>query len=132
MPKPTEINLHRQSAVLEIKFADGVKGALSAEYLRVYSPSAEVRGHSPEQATLQTDKEDVAIVDIQAVGNYAVRLTFSDGHDTGLYTWDYLYELTTQQKQKWQDYLNRLQSAGKSRKPDKPVTVQYYKPNNKV
>ena len=129
MPKPIEINLHRQSAVLDISFDDGVKGSLSAEYLRVYSPSAEVRGHSPDQAVLQTDKENVAIQGIEPVGNYAVRLDFSDGHNTGLYTWDYLYELTTQQHEKWQDYLNRLHAAGKSRKETNTAeAVQTYNP----
>lgn len=129
MPKPTELNLHRQSAVLDIAFDDGTKGSLPAEYLRVYSPSAEVRGHSPEQAVLQTGKENVAIQNIEPVGNYAVRLFFNDGHDSGIYTWDYLYELATQYEHKWQDYLDRLQAAGKPRKQSGDANVvQTYNP----
>jgi DUF971 family protein len=123
MPKPTDIKLHRKSAVLEIAFDDGVSASLPAEYLRVYSPSAEVKGHSPEQAVLQVGKEDVAINGIEPVGNYAVKLVFSDGHDTGLYTWNYLYELATQREDKWQAYLMQLEKAGRQRS-----TVKMFKP----
>jgi DUF971 family protein len=115
MPKPIELKLHRQSAVLEIVFDDGVQASLPAEYLRVYSPSAEVKGHSPDQAVLQVDKENVAINGIEPVGNYAVKLVFSDGHNTGLYTWNYLYELATMQDSKWQAYLTQLEKAGRQR-----------------
>lgn len=115
MPKPVELNLHKQSRVLDIAFDDGTKAALPCEYLRVYSPSAEVRGHSPSDAVLQTGKESVTINRIEPVGNYAVKLEFSDGHNTGLYTWDYLYDLAVNREHRWQDYLNRLQAAGYER-----------------
>ncbi len=115
MPKPLEIQLHKKSRTLEITFDDGVNAELPSEYLRVYSPSAEVRGHGPGQATLQTGKENVFIDGIQAVGQYAVKLLFSDGHDTGLYTWNYLYELATEYEQKWPEYLEKLKAAGYQR-----------------
>src|SRR5918993_1337050 len=92
-PKPTEIKLHQTSRVLEIAFADGRAFKLPYEFLRVYSPSAEVRGHGPGQETLQAGKRDVTIKDVEAVGHYAIRPTFSDGHDTGIFSWEYLYEL---------------------------------------
>jgi DUF971 family protein len=98
--------------VLDIVFDDGTKAALSCEYLRVYSPSAEVRGHGPKDAVLQTGKESVTINGIEPVGNYAVKLVFSDGHSTGLYTWEYLYDLAVNRESRWQDYLNRLRAAG--------------------
>ena len=116
MPKPVEINLHRQSRLLDITFDDGVKGSLSCEYLRVHSPSAEVRGHSPSQAILQVGKEDVAINGIEPVGHYAVQLIFTDGHDSGFYTWDYLYDLTVNRDKYWNEYLEKLQAAGHFRK----------------
>src|SRR5690606_38298771 len=106
MPKPVELNLHKQSRVLDIMFDDGTKASLPCEYLRVYSPSAEVRGHGPEDAVLQTGKESVTINEIEPVGNYAVKLVFSDGHNTGLYTWDYLYDLAVNRESRWRDYLN--------------------------
>lgn len=115
MPKPVELNLHKQSRVLDIAFDDGTKAALSCEYLRVYSPSAEVRGHGPNDAVLQTGKESVTINRIEPVGNYAVKLVFSDGHNTGLYTWDYLYDLTVNRQRRWEDYLQRLKAAGHER-----------------
>lgn len=115
-PVATELKLHRQSRILDIAFTDGVHGALSCEYLRVYSPSAEVRGHGPNDAVLQTGKENVEITGIEPVGNYAVRLIFSDGHNTGLYAWDYLYELTVNREKNWQDYLQRLKAAGFQRR----------------
>ena len=114
-PIPSEIKLHRQSRQLEISFDDGARFTLDFEYLRVFSPSAEVRGHSPDQAQLQTGKKYVSIKDIQPVGNYAVKLVFDDGHDSGLYSWDYLYRLGREQQRNWQDYLARLAAAGASR-----------------
>ena len=112
---PTELNLHQHSRVLELTFDDGAKFELPCEYLRVYSPSAEVRGHSPEQAVLQVAKEQVNIRDIEPVGNYAVKLVFDDGHDTGLYTWDYLYELGEHRDEYWRRYLAALAQAGVTR-----------------
>ena len=114
-PIPTEIRLHQRSRVLELSFSDDARFELSCEYLRVFSPSAEVRGHSPDQAQLQTGKKHVSIKDIQPVGNYAVKLVFDDGHDSGLYSWDYLYRLGREQQRNWQDYLARLAAAGASR-----------------
>lgn len=116
-PYPLEICLHQQSRLLEVAFDDGRRFELPCEYLRVYSPSAEVRGHSPEQAVLQTGKSKVNIVAIEPVGQYAVRLVFDDGHNSGLYTWVYLHELGCNYSSNWQDYLHRLQSAGASREP---------------
>jgi DUF971 family protein len=119
-PRPTEITVHSASRVLEIVFEDGRRFRLPFEYLRVYSPSAEVRGHGPGQERLQTGKRDVLIRSADAVGHYAVQLAFSDGHDTGLYSWDYLYELGIRQDEFWQDYLQRLAAAGASRDADGP------------
>ncbi len=116
MPKPTEIKLHSKSRVLEIVFDDGAHYRLPCEYLRVYSPSAEIRGHGPGQEVLQTGKEDVNINAIEPIGNYAVRLVFDDGHSTGLFTWDYLHELGANQEEYWQDYLQRLAKAGYRRR----------------
>ena len=116
-PIPTEIKLHKQSRMLEVAFDDGKRFELPCEYLRVYSPSAEVRGHGPGQETLQVGKKDVEITDIQPVGQYAVALVFSDGHDSGLYSWDYLYDLGRKQDFYWQAYLRRLEEAGESREP---------------
>ncbi len=115
-PQPTEIKLHRRSRELEIAFADGKRFHLPAELLRVYSPSAEVKGHGPGQEVLQVGKEAVAIDRIEPVGQYAVRLCFDDGHDTGLYDWRLLYELGDGQPEHWQDYLERLAEAGHERK----------------
>lgn len=117
MPIPTEIKLHRRSRQLELEFDDGQRFQLPCEYLRVYSPSAEVRGHGPGQEVLQLDKENVNIDDIQQVGNYAVKLVFDDGHSTGLYTWDYLYELGANQERLWQQYLDKLKARGIQRRP---------------
>ncbi len=114
MPTPTLLTMHKQSKVLEIAFDDGSTFSLPFEFLRVYSPSAEVRGHGVGQEILQTGKRDVEIKALQPVGNYAVQPYFSDGHDTGLYTWDYLYHLGTNQATLWQDYLQRLEAAGLS------------------
>jgi DUF971 family protein len=116
-PVPTEINLHQVSRVLDVTFDDGKRFSLPCEYLRVFSPSAEVRGHGPGQEVLQVGKRDVNIRDIEPVGVYAVKLTFDDGHDTGLYSWDYLYELGVKQASNWKSYVARLEQAGKSRDP---------------
>ncbi len=114
---PTEIKLHQSSRVLELVFADGRSFRLPYEFLRVYSPSAEVRGHGPGQETLQTGKRDVTIKDVESVGHYALRPTFSDGHESGIYSWDYLYDLGTRQDELWQRYIDRLAKAGASREP---------------
>jgi DUF971 family protein len=114
-PIPTEIRLHQQSRVLEIAFGDGRAFRLPYEFLRVYSPSAEVRGHGPGQEVLQVGKRDVEIKDVESVGHYAIRPTFSDGHDTGIYSWDYLYDLGTRQDDLWRRYLERMAQAGASR-----------------
>ena len=112
---PTEIKLHQTSRVLELTFAQGIVFRLPYEYLRVYSPSAEVRGHGPGQETLQVGKKSVAIADVESVGHYAIRPSFSDGHNTGIYSWDYLYDLGVRQSELWQRYLERLEAAGASR-----------------
>ena len=114
--RPTGIKLHQKSRLLEVSFDNGETFQLGCEYLRVYSPSAEVQGHGPGQQVLQYGKEAVNIVGIEPVGNYAVVLRFSDGHDTGIYSWDLLYELGTNQEQYWQSYLDRLQEVGYQRK----------------
>ena len=114
-PQPTEIRLHQQSRGLELHFDDGAQFTLPCEYLRVYSPSASVRGHGPGQEVLQTGKRLVNIVNIEPVGHYAVKLVFSDGHDSGLYSWDYLYQLGREQEARWAEYLARLAAAGASR-----------------
>ena len=115
VPQPTEITLHQASRLLEISFADGKTFRLPCEFLRVFSPSAEVRGHGPGQEVLQTGKQDVAITAVEPVGQYAIQLRFSDGHDTGIYSWDLLYDYGVQQEPMWQQYLQRLQAAGASR-----------------
>jgi DUF971 family protein len=120
-PVPTEIKLHRGSRILEVTFTDGMVFNLPCEFLRVYSPSAEVRGHGPGQEVLQAGKKDVGIEGIEPIGTYAVKLVFSDGHDTGLYTWSYLRELGTNHDRLWQAYLERLQRAGASRDANVPV-----------
>jgi DUF971 family protein len=118
-PAPTGITLHRKSRVLEIAFSDDSRFSLPFEYLRVYSPSAEVRGHGPGQETLQQGKRDVDIVEVEPVGNYAIKPVFSDGHDTGLYSWDYLYLLGQEQDARWQEYLDRLERDGGTRDPSR-------------
>ncbi|MEM7500817.1 MAG: DUF971 domain-containing protein [Pseudomonadota bacterium] len=115
-PVPTEIRLRKAERLLSVAYPDGTSFDLSFEYLRVSSPSADVRGHGPGQETLQTGKEDVGVVNIEPVGQYAVRLVFDDGHNTGLYTWKYLYELATERDTRWRDYLDRLEAAGYARK----------------
>ena len=120
-PRPTEINLHQVSRMLDIAFDDGRSFSLPVEYLRVFSPSAEVRGHGPGQEVLQTGKRNVDVVALEPIGNYAVKPVFSDGHDSGIYSWDYLYFLGSQQAQLWQDYERRLQEAGVDR--DAPMVA---------
>jgi DUF971 family protein len=110
--RPLEIKLRRQSRVLEVGFDDGHRFELPFEYLRVYSPSAEVRGHGPGQETLQLGKHEVQVRSVDPVGQYAVRLVFDDGHDSGLYSWAYLYELGATRADKWQHYLDRLARLG--------------------
>jgi len=114
-PVPTRIVVHKQSRALEIEYADGRQFTLPFEFLRVYSPSAEVRGHGPGQETLQVGKRDVDVAEIEQVGHYAIQPTFSDGHSSGIYSWDYLYWLGENHDQLWDDYLRRLQEAGASR-----------------
>ena len=114
-PVPTAITLHQRSRVLEIAFDDGKLFRLPCEFLRVYSPSAEVRGHGPGQEVLQTGKKDVEILGIEPVGSYAIQLRFSDGHDTGIYSWDLLYEYGMKQDAMWTTYLKRMADAGASR-----------------
>ena len=118
---PADIRLHRKSRVLELEYEGGERYSLSCEYLRVYSPSAEVRGHGPGQEVLQTGKLNVNISAIKPVGNYALQLVFDDDHDTGLYSWPYLYQLCTLQDDWWQDYLERVSAAGANRDPDVQV-----------
>jgi len=116
-PVPTEIKLHQVSHQLEIAFNNGTRFELPYEFLRVYSPSAEVRGHGLGQEVLQVGKKNIAIKGIEPVGSYAVTLTFSDGHDTGIYSWDYLYELGANYVALWGRYVNRMEAAGASREP---------------
>lgn len=112
---PTAITLHQKSRVLEIAFTDGRSFRLPYEYLRVYSPSAEVKGHGPGQEVLQTGKRTIEIRSLEPVGSYAVQPAFSDGHNTGIYSWEYLYELGENQEKLWSEYLARLKEAGKGR-----------------
>ncbi len=116
-PIPTRIVVHQRSRLLELEFEDGSSHRLSFEFLRVHSPSAEVRGHGPGQEVLQVGKRDVGIDRIDPVGNYAIQPRFSDGHATGIYSWDYLHRLVRDHDRLWQDYLRRLEEAGQSRDP---------------
>jgi DUF971 family protein len=116
---PTEIRLQKGSRRLRVSFADGMAFELPFEYLRVHSPSAEVKGHGPGQEVLQTGKEDVVVSGIEPIGHYAIRLLFDDGHDSGLYTWKYLRELGLEQDSRWADYLDRLAAAGYARRSEK-------------
>lgn len=120
-PVPRSLKLHRQSRQLELGYANDESYSLSSEYLRVHSPSAEVMGHGPGEEVLQTGKLHVGIVDVKPVGNYAVQLVFDDGHDTGLYSWDYLYTLCLEQDQRWERYLERLAAADATRDPQAQV-----------
>lgn len=121
MAIPNKVKLHRGANTLELQYKDGRQYQLPAEYLRVYSPSAEVRGHGVGQEVLQWGKKHVALSNVQAAGKYALKLVFDDGHDSGLYSWDYLEELATTETEKWQDYLARLAAAGLDRDPDVSV-----------
>lgn len=123
-PTPTEIVVHKQSRVVEIGYADGRRFRLPFELLRVYSPSAEVRGHGPGQEVLQVGKREVDVVAVEPVGHYAIQPRFSDGHDTGIYSWDYLYWLGDRQDALWQDYLERLAKAGASRDAAPPADLR--------
>ncbi len=120
-PTPESLTLHGQSHVLEVGFSDGSTYRIPFELMRVYSPSAEVQGHGPGQEVLQTGKRDVDILSMEPVGNYGVKPVFSDGHDSGIFSWDYLYFLGSQQEQLWQDYERRLQEAGVDR--DAPMAL---------
>ncbi len=115
--QPTEIILHQQSRTLEIAFDDGTRYRLPYEFLRVYTPSAEARGHGPGQEVLQVGKKNVMLLNVEPVGTYALKLIFDDGHDSGLYTWEYLYGLGQNQDVMWQNYLKQLEAAGESREP---------------
>jgi len=117
VPNPTEIKLHQKSRILEISFADGKTFRFPCEFLRVYSPSAEVRGHGPGQEVLQVGKKNVEIKQIEPVGTYAIQPTFSDGHATGIYSWDLLYGYGLQQEEMWRRYLKRMEEASASREP---------------
>jgi DUF971 family protein len=115
-PKPTEINLHKKSRILEVAFADGERFEFSCEFLRVHSPSAEVQGHGPGQGVLQVGKEDVAITRLDPVGSYAIQPSFDDGHDTGIFSWETLYDMGKNKDRYWQEYLQKLEAAGHRRK----------------
>jgi len=125
MKTPTEITVHSASRVLEVAYEDGARFRLPFEFLRVYSPSAEVRGHGVGQETLQVGKRDVLISGVEPVGHYAIKLVFSDGHDSGIFTWDYLFELGSDQDALWADYLGRLEAADASRDPDDPRNAPF-------
>ena len=121
-PTPTEIKLHQKSRLLEIAFSDGRSFSLPYEFLRVFSPSAEVRGHGPGQEVLQAGKRNVDIASLDPVGSYAVQPTFSDGHATGIYAWDYLYSLGTDRDRLWAEYLQKLAATGASRDSERGLT----------
>ncbi len=123
IPPPQDLTVHQASRVLEVTFANGESHRIPFELMRVYSPSAEVQGHGPGQEVLQTGKRQVDILELEPVGNYAVKPSFSDGHDTGLYTWEYLYFLGQQQTQLWADYEDRLKAAGASRDDPMPQSA---------
>ena len=118
IPPPTDLKYHKRSRELEVRYADGMNARLSAEFLRVHSPSAEVKGHAAGEGILVTDKETVGIAQIEPIGLYAVRIVFDDGHNTGLYTWSYLYEMSSERDRMWARYLERLAQAGKARHPE--------------
>ena len=114
-PTPTALTVHNLSRILEVAFSDGAAFKIPFELMRVYSPSAEVQGHGPGQEVLQTGKREVGVVELEPIGNYAVKPVFSDGHDTGIFSWDYLYHLGADQDQLWAEYNRRLQAAGANR-----------------
>lgn len=119
-PSPLDLTVHAKSRLLEVAFSDGARFRIPFELMRVYSPSAEVQGHGPGQETLQTGKRDVTLLGLEPVGHYAVKPLFSDGHDTGIFSWDYLYELGQHQERLWADYLARLAAAGLDRDAPMP------------
>lgn len=119
-PQPTAITVHEQSRVLEVGFSDGRQFRIPFELMRIYSPSAEVQGHGPGQEVLQTGKREVGLVSLEQVGHYAVQPTFSDGHSTGIFSWDYLYFLGSQQEELWRRYEERLRDAGVERDAPMP------------
>ncbi|MEY3018071.1 MAG: hypothetical protein RL336_1206 [Pseudomonadota bacterium] len=121
MTLPSKVKLHRGSNTLELEYKDGRKFQMAAEYLRVFSPSAEVRGHGVGQEVLQWGKKNVVLTSVKPAGKYAVKLVFDDGHDSGLYSWQYLLELAEKEADNWQDYLDRLKAAGLDRDPDVSV-----------
>lgn len=131
-PALTKLDVRRQSRVIHLNYDNGAEYDLSFELLRVYSPSAEVKGHGPGQEVLQTGKENILIDSLEAVGNYAVRLFFNDGHDSGIFSWDYLYDLASNQQARWQDYLNRLETAGIQHGSNKPTdnVVEIFNPKD--
>ena len=120
-PTPTALTVHSKSRLLQVAFSDGAVFSIPFELLRVYSPSAEVMGHGPSQEVLQTGKREVVVIELESIGNYAVKPTFSDGHDSGIFSWDYLYHLGADQAKLWDDYNRRLESAGAER--DTPMVV---------
>ena len=120
-PTPTALTVHSQSRILEIAFSDGAEFRIPFELMRVYSPSAEVQGHGPGQEILQTGKREVTVIELEPIGNYAVKPVFSDGHESGIFSWDYLYKLGADQAQLWDEYQRRLQAAGVDR--DAPMAV---------
>ena len=131
-PTPTEIKLHQKSRSLEIAFADGSCFNLPCELLRVYSPSAEVRGHGPGQEVLQVGKINAEVTAIEPVGTYAINLTFTDGHNSGIYSWDYLYHLGSNQEAMWARYLERMKEAGASREPTSAMPAAFeHRPKSK-
>ena len=123
-PPPRDLTVHQSSKVLEIEFANGEKHRIPFELMRVYSPSAEVQGHGPGQEVLQTGKRHVGLVDLEPVGNYGIKPTFSDGHDSGIYSWDLLHSFCLNQQGMWEDYLRQLEAAGHTRESgrDAPMT----------
>jgi len=126
MTRITAIHYAKSRRELDLTFADDTRGSLSAEFLRVHSPSAEVRGHGPGQETLQTGKATVEITELKPIGHYAIQPVFSDGHDSGIFSWEYLHELTTHRDRLWAEYLDRLDAAGASRDPD--IQVLHFTP----
>ena len=114
-PTPTALTVHGQSRLLEVTFSDGAEFKIPFELMRVYSPSAEVQGHGPGQEILQTGKREIGVVNLEPIGNYAVKPVFSDGHESGIFSWDYIYHLGANQAQLWEDYIGRLSQAGVSR-----------------
>lgn len=124
-PTPTDITLHAKSRVLEVAFSDGARFRLPFEFLRVFTPSAEARGHGPGQETLQVGKRDVTVTRLDPVGHYAIQPVFSDGHSSGIYSWSYLYEIGRDHDALWADYLSQIEAAGASRDADDPRNAAF-------